>query len=84
MSKTPIVTPLLTILRQLETADRRAEFALLAGTDANYLYQLGSCQRRSCRAPLAKAIADASLLMSQKYGCNTISMDELATMCPVP
>lgn len=76
-------TPLLAVLRQLENDERRQEFAALAGTTSNYLYQLGSCQRTSCRASKAKAIADASVQMSVMYGSDVLTVDTIATMCAV-
>lgn len=77
-------TPLLSILRQLATDTRRAEFAALAGTSVAYLYQLAGCKRSACRARLAKGIADASVAMNARYGSDTISMEVLASMCPLP
>ena len=76
-------TPLLTILRQLGTNNRRDEFTALAGTSTAYLYQLAGCKRAACRTPLAKGIADASVVMHARYGSDTITMDALATMCPL-
>lgn len=73
-------TPLLSILRHLN-AEQRAEFAALAGTKVDYLYQLSGCNRKSCRSQLAKSIADASVAMRRKYGSPTITMETLATMC---
>ena len=85
MHKNPLppTTPLLAILRQLGTNERRDEFASLAGTSTAYLYQLASCKRGACRVPLAKGIADASIVMHARYGSDTITMDALATMCPL-
>lgn len=77
----PPATPLLALLRELETDDRRRTFAALTGTSVDYLYQLATCQRKSCRAPLAKSIADASVVMSRKFGTVIVTMDELAVMC---
>ena len=77
----PPATPLLALLRQLETADRRQEFADLAGTSPAYLYQLATCQRGACRSPLAKGIADASVVMRRRYGTAAITMETLAGMC---
>lgn len=77
-------TPLLDILRQLGTAEKRDEFAQLAGTSTAYLYQLAGCNRASSRVRLAKAIADASVVMQERYGSRPITVDELATMCPLP
>lgn len=74
-------TPLLLVLRQLENRDRRQEFADAAKTTVNYLYQLGSCQRTSCRANKAKTIADASVTMNLLYGSDILTVDTIATMC---
>ena len=74
-------TPLLAVLRQLETDDKRDEFATLAGTSRLYLYQLSICSRRSCRADLAKRIADASLVMHEKYGTQVLTLEGVSTMC---
>lgn len=80
----PPTTPLLQILRQLGSADKRQEFAKLADTSVAYLYQLGSCARGACRTRLAKGIADASVEMNKRYGTDIVTMDTLATMCPLP
>lgn len=74
-------TPLLHVLRQLGTDDKRNEFATLAGTSRLYLYQLSICSRKSCRADLAKRIADASVVMAQKYGTQVLTLEGLSTMC---
>ena len=74
-------TPLLVVLRQLETDDKRDEFARLAGTSRLYLYQLSICSRRSCRADLAKRIADASVVMHEKYGTPVLTLEVISTMC---
>jgi hypothetical protein len=74
-------TPLLAVLRQLETDDKRDEFAALAGTSRLYLYQLSICSRRSCRADLAKRIADASVVMAEKYGTQVLTLEVISTMC---
>ena len=74
-------TPLLAVLRQLETDDKRNEFAALAGTSRLYLYQLSICSRKSCRADLAKRIADASVVMAEKYGTQVLTLEGLSTMC---
>ena len=74
-------TPLLAVLRQLETDDKRDEFAGLAGTSRLYLYQLSICSRRSCRADLAKRIADASEVMHERYGTQVLTLEGLSTMC---
>lgn len=80
---TTAMTPLLVILRQLGTAEKRDEFARMAGTSTAYLYQLAGCNRGACRARLAKAIADASVAMNLIYGTDVVTMETLATMCPV-
>lgn len=74
-------TPLLHVLRQLGTDDKRNEFAALAGTSRLYLYQLSICSRKSCRADLAKRIADASVVMAEKYGTQVLTLEVLSTMC---
>lgn len=83
MKATDCRTPLLAVLRQLENDARRQEFAARAGTTTNYLYQLGSCQRVSCRANTAKGIADASVHMNLLYGSDVLTLDTIATMCAV-
>ena len=74
-------TPLLAVLRQLATDDKRDEFAALADTSRLYLYQLSICSRRSCRADLAKRIADASVVMHEKYGTQVLSPEVICSMC---
>lgn len=74
-------TPLLAVLRQLGTEDKRDEFAGLAGTSRLYLYQLSICSRRSCRANLAKRIADASVVMAERYGTPVLTLEVISTMC---
>ena len=76
-------TPLLEVLRQLGSDERRTEFADAAGTSVNYLYQLAGCNRRACSARLAKRIADASCEMTLRYGSDELTMEQIATMCPV-
>ncbi len=80
----PPTTPLLTILRQLGSDERRDEFATMAGTSTAYLYQLAGCKRGACRARLAKGIADASVRMHNRYETDVITMETLAMMCPLP
>lgn len=75
-------TPLLELLRLLETDKKREELAKLAGTTTAYLYQLASCNRGACRSRLAKGIADASVRMHKKYGTPIVTMEILACMCP--
>jgi transcriptional regulator with XRE-family HTH domain len=55
-------TPLLTALRKL-TVEEQHQFANLAGTSRNYLYQLACCNRNSPGVTLAKAISEASVVM---------------------
>ena len=74
-------TPLLHVLRQLGTDDKRNEFAALAGTSRLYLYQLSICSRKSCRAELAKRIADASVVMAEKYGTQVLTLEGISAMC---
>jgi len=76
-------TPLLELLRALETDERRQEFAELAGTKVPYLYQLATCKRGACRSDLAKAIEDASRMLHDKHETPVVTMAQLATMCPV-
>lgn len=79
--KTPPATPLLALLRELKTAERRAEFARACGTSVNYLYQLGTCARTSCRVGLARKIADASAVFARKYGTPVLTVEAVSTMC---
>ncbi|WP_338496264.1 hypothetical protein [Delftia tsuruhatensis] len=79
----PPSTPLLALLRQLGTDERRTDFAVLAGTTTAYLYQLATCKRGACRSRLAKGISDASVEMHKRHGTAVITMDTLASMCPV-
>ncbi|MDH1823723.1 MULTISPECIES: hypothetical protein [Delftia] len=79
----PPSTPLLALLRQLGSDERRNDFAALAGTTTAYLYQLATCKRGACRSRLAKGISDASLVMHKRHGTEIITMDTLASMCPV-
>ena len=79
--KNPPATPLLALLRELETAKRRQEFATLAGTSVNYLYQLGTCKRCSCRVGLAQKIAAASLRLNKKYDTAVLNTENVMTMC---
>ena len=74
-------TPLLQVLRDLATDDKRNEFAALAGTSRLYLYQLSICSRKSCRADLAKRIADASVVIAEKYGTQVLTLEGISTMC---
>ena len=77
-------TPLLTALRAC-TVEEQHEWAGLAGTKRNYLYQLATCSRRSPGVDLAKRIADASVKMhvSTLGRVPKVTMDQIATMCAV-
>lgn len=79
----PPTTPLLQVLRQLATDERRQEFAALAGTSVAYLYQIAGCNRGSPRSLLAKGIADASVVMHERYGSDVLTLDTVITMCLV-
>lgn len=79
--KSPPVTPLLSLLRTLETPEQRAHFAARCGTSVNYLYQLATCKRTSCRVGLAKRIAEASSEMALLYGTPVLSLEVVSTMC---
>lgn len=81
MRKNEAKTPLLAVLRALESDAKRDEFAGLAGTSRLYLYQLSICNRRSCRADLAKRIADASVQMNMLYGTPVLTIEVISTMC---
>ena len=72
---------MLAVLRQLGTDDKRDEFAGLAGTSRLYLYQLSICSRRSCRTDLARRIADASVVMAERYGTPVLTLEVISTMC---
>lgn len=84
MRKNDPQTPLLALLRAL-TPKQREELAQEAKTTVSYLYSLGCCQRGSCRSGLAMRIEKASEKMCEKTGGATpiVTMQELATMCPV-
>ncbi len=75
------LTPLLALLRQLGTAERREEFAQMAETSVNYLYQLGTCRRVSCRPALARRIAAASEVFAKRYRTSVITFETVLTMC---
>lgn len=83
MDTTTARTPLLAVLRQLSDDERKA-FATLAGTTVNYLYQLASCQRRSCSVAKAVAIAAASVEISMRHGSDILTVGQIATMCSLP
>ena len=79
------VTPLLAALRACSVPEQH-EWAALAGTKRNYLYQLALCTRKSCRSGLARSIAEASVAMHVKTTGRIpkVTMEELASMCPLP
>ena len=79
--KSPAQTPLLAILRALDTAEKKAEFAQVAKTSVNYLYQLGTCRRVSCRPVLARSIAAASQVMAMRYKTPVLTFETVFTMC---
>lgn len=81
MKQEPRSTPLLALLRELETDDKRQEFAMYAGISVLYLYQLAGCHRKSCSAFKALEIENASINMNMMYGTRIVTMAELATMC---
>lgn len=83
MRKNTPKTPLLRILRGLTPA-QRSEFAKLAGTSVSYIYQLAGGKHTSPRTVLARGLADASVVMAQKYGTLPITMQEIAGMCDLP
>ncbi len=78
-------TPLLALLRQL-TPEQREQLADDAGTRVDYLYALGSCTRKSCKAKLAAAIEQATRLMAERtkkteVPTAVITVAELGSMC---
>lgn len=82
MIKTPPRTPLHAILRHLTPAQRE-ELATISGTPVNYLYQLALCWRSSCSSTKAVGIADASVVMAERYGSVAVTADQLGRMCPL-
>ncbi len=79
------ITPLLSALRKM-TVEEQHQMATLAGTKRNYLYQLATCSRNSPKIKLAKAIADASVVLHVQTLGRTpkLTMEQLASMCPLP
>lgn len=78
-------TPLLALLRQL-SPEQREQLAADAGTRVDYLYALGSCTRKSCKAKLAADIEKASRLMAERTKKSetptaVITVVELGSMC---
>ena len=83
--KTPPRTPLLEVLRRC-TLDEQNEIARMAGTKRNYLFQLGSCQRKQTTLRKGLRIVQAVATMHAR-SCGRIpkiTLEELATMCPLP
>jgi hypothetical protein len=74
-------TPLLTLLRDLGTRERRDEFAAKCDTSTLYLYQVAGCHRRSCSAHKAYLIEQTSKEFNLLYGTPVVTMAEIATMC---
>lgn len=75
-------TPLLALLRQL-TPEQREQLAADAGTRVDYLYALGSCTRKQCKAHKAALIEAATKKMRERTRGKTpvITVSELGTMC---
>lgn len=79
-------TPLLALMRAL-TPDERQWLADHAGTSVVYLYSLASCQRQSCRTPLALKIVEGVAQLREARPARTrrdmpeITVETLATMC---
>jgi hypothetical protein len=74
-------TPLLALLRLL-TAEQREQLAKDAGTRVDYLYALGSCTRKSCKAALAARIEAATRKMALVTTITpVITVAELGAMC---
>lgn len=79
-----VETPLLEILRQLPRG-KKQELANRAGTSVNYLYQLGICHRKQPRTTTAMRIVNAlnDMHVESLGAIPKITLEELATMCPV-
>jgi len=79
------VTPLLGALRAC-SVDEQYEFARLAGTTRNYLYQLATCHRRRPNVGLAAAICEASQVLSLRTDGRVpvLTTGDIATMCSMP
>jgi hypothetical protein len=77
-------TPLLTALRAC-TVGEQHEWAALADTTRNYLYQLATCSRKAPGVNLAKRIADASVQMHVKTlgRVPKVTLEQIATMCAI-
>lgn len=78
-------TPLLALLRQL-TPEQREQLAADAETRVDYLYALGSCTRKSCKAALAARIQKATEMMAARTAKSetptaAITVAELGSMC---
>ncbi len=83
MRKNTPKTPLLALLRELRTDDKRDELATLAGTSRNYLYQLAGCYRgeAGCCPELAKRLAAATVTLRKKYRTPALTVQQLTGMC---
>jgi hypothetical protein len=83
MRKNSPKTPLLALLRDLKTDDKRDELASLAGTSRNYLYQLAGCYRgeAGCCPALAERVAAASVTLRKKYKTPVVTAAQLVDMC---
>lgn len=77
-------TPLLLALRAC-TVPEQHEWAELAGTKRNYLYQLAMCTRKQAGANLAQRVAAASVEMHVRSlgRIPKVTLEQLATMCPI-
>lgn len=75
-------TPLLAALRQCNTAEQH-EFAALAETTRNYLYQMATCKRSRFTAETVRRVAEASKAMHVKTTGRVpkLSMEEISQMC---
>ena len=75
-------TPLLLALRQCNTAEQH-EFAALAGTTRNYLYQMATCQRSEYLSETVRRVSEASKAMHVKPTGRVpkLSMEEISQMC---
>lgn len=79
-----VVTPLLTALRAC-SVDEQYEFARLAGTKRNYLYQLATCHRKNPGLKLAQAICDASADLHRRTAGRVpaLTTADIAGMCAI-
>ena len=75
------LTPLIALLRALD-AEQRDDFACKTATPVSYLYALGACQR-TCSVKKARLIAETSREFNRLHGTPVVTMEQLATMCPL-